>query len=274
MADLGPVSVPPPRPGPAAALLGAVRVVAVLAVLVVGTVAVLGAALLPGYARGARPAQWVAVGLARLFLATVGVRLRVEGGAALRAHRGFVFFNHPTFIDPVLVMAVRPVRFLAAAGVRRLPLLGWMASAVGTLFVNRGQDESRAQSRDALLEAARSSPVPIALAPEGGIYNGEGVGPLRHGAFDVAAGAGADVRLVALSVEPRAYTRWHDGEWLLAPLWRLCARTAPLVATVRVLPALDADGQAADVAAEAERRLAAALGVRPAPTDGGGAVAA
>ena len=120
----------------------------------------------------------------------------------------------------------------------------------------------------------RSSPVPVALAPEGGIAPGPGVLPLRRGAFEVAAEAGAPVLLVALRVEPRAATRWEAGEWLLAPLWRACARSTPLAITVRALPpALDAGR--AGAASEAERRLNAALGVRPAPAARtGGAVAA
>ena len=264
----------PPRPSVGAAALGAVRVAGVVAVLAVGTVVLLAAALLPGRPGGAAPAEWVAVGVARALLATMGVRLRVEGGAALRAHRGFVFFSHPSFLDPLALVAVRPLRFLAAAGVRRLPLVGWMATAIGTLYLDRGRGEDRRRARRALREAVRSSSVPVALAPEGGIAPGPGVLPLRRGAFEVAAEAGAPVLLVALRVEPRAATRWDSGEWLLAPLWRACARSTPLAITVRALPpALDAGR--AGAASEAERRLNAALGVRPAPAARvGGAVAA
>ena len=266
----------PPRPSPVDAAVGVVRLVAVAVVLVVGAAVLLPAALLPRRPGGAGPADRVAVGVARALLRAMGVRLRVEGGAALRAHRGFVFFSHPSFLDPLALVAVRPLRFLAAAGVRRLPLVGPMATALGTLYLDRGRGEDRARARAALAEAVRSSPVPLALAPEGGINPGPGVRPLRHGAFEVAAEAGAPVLLVALRVEPRAAVRWEDGEPLVAPLWRACARTAPLVATVRALPpALDvADGPGG--AAEAERRLNAALGVRPAPSEArvGGAVAA
>ncbi|MDT0633020.1 lysophospholipid acyltransferase family protein [Rubrivirga sp. S365] len=264
----------PPRPSVAAAVLGVLRVAAVGAVLVVGAVAVLAAACLPGRPGGAAPSEWAAVGVARALLGAMGVRLRVEGGAALQAHRGFVFFSHPSFLDPLALLAVRPLRFLAAAGVRRLPLVGPMATALGTLYLDRGRGESRERARAALREAVASSPVPVALAPEGRTSPGPGVLPLRRGAFEVAAEAGAPVLLVALSVEPRNRTLWREGEWLTAPLWRVCARRGPLVATVRALrPALDAGRPGA--AAEAERRLNAALGVRPAPTArSGGAVAA
>ena len=254
-----------PRPGPAARLLGAARVLAVVALLLAGTVGLLAAALVPVRVRGVRVAVWAAVGVARALLWTTGTRLCVAGAEALRAHRGFVFFNHLSFLDPVALMAVRPVRFLATRGVRRIPLVGPIARAVGTLFVNRGQDASREQARRDLRAAVSRSPLPVALAPEGGIGPGPGVGPLRHGAFEVASDADADVLLVALAFEPPGYAVWED-ETLAGPLWRWCARTAPFTISVRALPPhleTRPGGAAAcpeGLAAEATRRLNAALG--------------
>ena len=271
------MDVPPPRPSPVAYVVGALRVAGVLVVLAAGAVVVPVTSLLPRRPGGAGLAAWAAVGVARALLAVVGVRLRVEGGAALRAHRGFVFFSHPSFLDPLLLLAVRPVRFLAAAGVRRLPLVGPTATALGTLYLDRGRGASRERARRDLRGAVRASTVPVALAPEGGISAGPGVGPLRRGAFEVAAEAGAPVLLVALRVAPRAAVRWGAGERLVAALWRACARTAPLAATVRVLrPALDAGGHGGPggAAAEARRRLNAALGASPTPLVACGGVAA
>ncbi|MEM6287409.1 MAG: lysophospholipid acyltransferase family protein [Bacteroidota bacterium] len=251
----------PPRPSFAAALLGGVRISVVVGLLVVGTVAVLVASLLPVRLGEARPAERVAQGLARAFLWATGVTLRVDHPERLVGHRGFVFFNHLSWIDPVVLVAVRPLRFLSTLGVRYLPFVGWMATALGTIYVHRGRGGSREKARAALTEAVASSPTPVAVAPEGKIGLGPGVLPFRHGAFEVAADAEADVRLVALRFEPHAHALWQDREWLTAALWRLCARTEPFVATVTPLaPTLDPDaGTSADLAVEAERRLDAVL---------------
>lgn len=251
----------PPRPTPVGALLGVPRFAAVLVLLLAGTVALLGASLVPVRLGGARPAEHVALGLSRSFLRVTGVTLRVEHPARLRDHHGFVFFNHLSWLDPLVLFAVRPLRFLSTLGVRSLPFVGWMATALGTIYVHRGRDASREQARDALAEAVAASPTPVAIAPEGKIGTGPGVLPFRHGAFEVAADAEADVLLVALRFEPYAYAVWQDREWLTTALWRLVARTGPFVATVTPLvPLLDpeADDPAA-LAAEAERRLDAVL---------------
>ena len=251
----------PPRPSPAAALLGAVRVVGVLGLLVGGTVVLLGAALLPVRLGDARPAERVAVGLCRAFLRVTGISLRVEHAERLREHRGFVFFNHLSWLDPLVLVAVRPLRFLSTLGVRFLPFIGWMATALGTIYVHRGRDASREKARTDLTEAVAASPTPVAVAPEGKIGPGPGVLPFRHGAFEVAADAHADVLLVALRFEPHAYALWQDGEWLTTALWRLCARTTPFAAHVLPLtPTLDPEADAPGaLAAEAERRLDAVL---------------
>ena len=222
-----------PRPGPLGVALGVLRVAGVFALLAVGTLVLLVAALLPVRPRGVRLAVHVAVGISRLFIAITGTRLVVTHADVLHAHRGFVFFNHLAWLDSIALMAVTPVRFLATQGVRRIPFVGWIAAAIGTLFVNRGRDESREAARGALRAAVAQSPLPVALAPEGGIGPGPGVLPLRHGAFEVAQDADADVLLVALAFDPPGYAVW-ERETLVGPLWRLCARTGPF--TIRVTP--------------------------------------
>ena len=225
----------PPRPGPAAILLGVVRVAASLALLVGGTVAVLVAAMLPARPDAARPVDHLVRALCRALLAVAGVQRATAGLDRLAHHRGFVFFNHSSYLDPLVLVAATPMRFLATAGVRRLPFVGPMATALGTIYVHRGQGPSRAAARRDLREAVRRSPVPIALAPEGRIGPGPQVQPLRHGAFEVAADADAPIVLVALRFEPAPYAAWQDREWLLRAFWRLCARTTPVTASLTIL---------------------------------------
>ncbi len=248
-----------PRPGALASSVGALRVVGVLVLIAVGTLVLLASAVLPVTVRGVRLPVHVAVGLARALLWIIGARLETNGRAVLDAHRGFVFFNHLSWLDPVVLMAERPVRFLATQGVRKIPFIGWIASAIGTLFVNRGRDESREAARGALREAVAESPLPVALAPEGEIGPGPGVLPLRHGAFEVAQDADADILLVALRFDPPGYAVWGE-ELLLAPLWRVCARTQPFTISLTALPpALETrpDGGTTPeaLAEEAARRL-------------------
>ena len=250
----------PPRPGLLGAVLGAARVAVTLALLAGGAVAVLAASAMPPRRGAPRPALRVAGALSRACLWVAGVRREGAGLDRLRGHRGFVFFNHVSYLDPLVLAAAAPMRFLAAAGVRRLPLIGPMAAALGTVFVHRGRGESRRDARGALLRAVTESPEPVAVAPEGRIGPGGGVLPFRHGAFEVAQEARAEVLLVALRFSPHRYALWQDGEWLVAAYWRLCARTEPVTATLAVLDALGPVERPAEAAGRAEREVGRWLG--------------
>jgi len=231
----------PPRPGPLAVAVGIARVAATLALAVIGMLVLMLAALVPWPHGRVRPVEHVAGWLARACLWIAGVRREVAGLDRLRGHDGFVFFNHVSYLDPVVLVAARPMRFLSTQGVRRLPLIGPMATTLGTIYVHRGRDDSRAAAREALRGAVRQSPVPVALAPEGRIGDGQSVLPFRHGAFEVAAEADAPVVLVGLRFRPHAYLLWQEGEWVLTAYWRLCARTVPVVATLEVLGGIEVD---------------------------------
>ena len=221
----------------AGVLLGALRLVAVLVLLVVGTAAVLLAVLWPARVGGVRPALWPAVGLCRAFVALMGVRVVCPDPDAIRRHHGLVFFNHLSYLDVVVLLALGPMRFLSAEGVRRLPLVGPMATSVGTVFVRRGDADSRAASRVQLVGKLRARPFPpLALAPEGQISHTGAVLPFRRGAFEVAAEAGVPIRPVALRYSPLAPVVWRKGEWLLQAVARLATHLPGVAATVMPLP--------------------------------------
>ncbi len=241
--------------------LGVLRLLLTVAVVVVGGAVVLALALVPVRVRGARLSAWAATGMARHGAALFGLRIRCPWAERLRAHRGFVFPNHLSFADPVVLLALSPVRFLSNHVVRWVPFVGWVAGAIGTVFVNRGRRASRAEARRELaaLLAARPSP-PLALFPEGKIGAGGRLEPLRLGAFELAVEGAVPYLLCALRYERPEVVRWRKGEPFLRALWRLAStprRHAVEVAFVgAVHPEPGDDPQA--LLHEAEGRLNAA----------------
>ncbi len=254
----------------AAVTLGALRFVGVVLLLAPGAVLVGLAALWPWRIGGARAAAWVAVGLARCFLALLNVRLDAPPAAAVRGHRGLIFLNHLSYLDPVLVYARGPVRFLATAGVRGLPFVGLIAMAVGTVFVDRGDRASRAASRERIRRTLTTRPTPpVALAPEGQIGPGGGVLlPFRHGAFEIAVETGLPILPLLIDYAPFDAVVWQQKESIFVALWRLAARTAPVRATVTPLAPIhpgpaetdeEEDAEAERLAGVAEAAFRAAM---------------
>ncbi|WFE26943.1 lysophospholipid acyltransferase family protein [Solwaraspora sp. WMMD791] len=123
--------LPPPQSVPAAGMsLRAARLAGVLAMLAVG-----GALLLwlPVSPRRWRPAvgNWWARGLLR----ALGVRLRLVGSRPRTA--ALLAVNHVSWLDTLAILAVSPARMLAKVEVRRWPVIGALARAGGTLFIDR-----------------------------------------------------------------------------------------------------------------------------------------
>jgi 1-acyl-sn-glycerol-3-phosphate acyltransferase len=217
-------------------IVGLVRLLAVVAVLIVGTPLVLAARLLPRRVRGARLAGWVATGMARAAAAVFGVRIRCAQPERLRRHRGFVFPNHLSYADIVVLLALFPLRFLSNHVVERTPFVGAVARAIGTVFVDRGDRTSRAEARSELAEALSERPhPPLVLFPEGRIGEGQVLHPLRRGAFEVAAAGSVPYLLCAIRYSAPDTVRWRRGEPFAAALWRLARHRGPLIADLEFL---------------------------------------
>ena len=88
-----------------------------------------------------RRAQWQQR-LSAQVLNILGVELIVQGQPPAT---GMLVCNHVSYIDIAVIARVTPVVFVSKAEVRQWPVLGAVARAGGTLFVNR---ERRADVRD------------------------------------------------------------------------------------------------------------------------------
>jgi 1-acyl-sn-glycerol-3-phosphate acyltransferase len=241
-------------------LVGGVRVALLVAILAAATALIMVLAPLPVRVRGARVCAWPATWMARLFLAVFGVRLQVRDPAKLIGHGGFIFPNHVSFLDAILFLSLAPVRFLGKSEVRTWPLLGWIATAIDTVYVERTSKESRSQARTLL----RDLPLhpPIVLFPEGGIYpTGLLLNPFRWGAFEIAVHSQIPYLPCVIVYDQRELVFWGD-ESLMAAVWRVASRRggrlgAKLIPLHVVRPAADDDPR--QLAAEAHGAIESVL---------------
>jgi 1-acyl-sn-glycerol-3-phosphate acyltransferase len=181
--------------------------------------------------------------MCRSFLLTLRVQVDVQNPEKIVQHQGFLFPNHVSFIDPLALMALVPVRFLGKAEIRSWPLLGWIASAIDTVWVARGSKESRSQARSALLDVPRTPP--IALFPEGGIHpTGLLLNPFRWGAFEIAINSQVPYLTCAMIYEQRDLVFWGD-ESLMTVVWRVASRRGGPIA-LKLIPLHLVDPDPAD----------------------------
>ncbi|GAA4993594.1 lysophospholipid acyltransferase family protein [Kitasatospora paranensis] len=256
------VAAPGPAVGPA---VRAARCAGCAALLVAGV------ALMP-LVRALRPrSREAAVRLwARLLLGSLGVRLRVTGdgpGApAGRTGGALLAANHVSWLDILLVAAVRPGRMLAKAEVRRWPLLGPLAARGGTVFLDR--DGLRAlPGTVAEVAASLGRGERVAVFPEGSTWCGRGGGRFRPALFEAAVRSGAAVEPVAIRYTaadgaPTTVAAFVGDDGLLPSLGRVVASRG-LVAELVLLPAIPAGrhGGRRELARAAQAAVRAGLAV-------------
>ncbi|MEV0898720.1 lysophospholipid acyltransferase family protein [Actinoplanes sp. NPDC049802] len=223
------------RTGPVAAFA---RVAALCGVLLLG----LSAAVLP---RGA-----AARTLARAILAALGVRVvwrgpRPRPGSLLVA-------NHVSWLDPVALAALLPVRVVAKHDVAGWPGIGGASRRAGAIFIDRTRP-STLPATVAEVAAALRAGRSVALFPEGTTYCGPDQGRFRPALFQAAIDAGAPVVPVSIGYDStEAAFVADDTIWeSVCRVARVRRLTLTLVAAPALRPAAGADRRALARAAQA-----------------------
>jgi 1-acyl-sn-glycerol-3-phosphate acyltransferase len=117
------------------------------------------------------------------------------GGEVPREGPLLLVSNHPNgLVDPVVVadLAGRPVRFLAKAPLFRLPVLGRLVRAMGSLPVHRPQDRADTSLNQATFDAAAAALLEgdaVCLFPEGTSHSEPHLQRLKTGAARLALSA-------------------------------------------------------------------------------------
>lgn len=148
----------------------------------------------------------------RELLARLGVRLEVQGVATLPGPLLLVA-NHISWLDITSLHAARFCRFVSKADVQRWPLVGALASGVGTLFIQRESRRDAMRVVHHMADSLRAGDV-LAVFPEGTTSDGVDLLPFHANLLQAAIAAGAPVQPVALQ-----FIDTHSGERSLAPCY-------------------------------------------------------
>jgi len=170
-------------------------------------------ALLPELAAGAEPQpgmhRW-----ARRLLPALGVELHLHG--QLRNDIPLWVANHLSWVDPVLLMSLRPMGTIAKGEVTGYPLIGRWAKRSGLHFVNRNDATSRAAalaSFSASLQGGRD----MLLFPEGTTTRGDRLADFYDGGLRAAFELGLPAQPMRIS-SPAPHYPWTGDETLLPHL--------------------------------------------------------
>ena len=170
------------------------------------------------------------------FLRHAGIELRIKGQPVSQGPMLLVA-NHQSWLDIPTLHAARNCRFVSKAEIAQWPLVGRLARAAGTLFIQRSSRRDTQRTVQAMTEALRQGDI-LTVFPEGTTGNGRELLPFHGNTLQAAIDADVPVLPVALTFLDRSTGQAsfvpceaYLDEPMLRSLWRTIA-TDDLVAVV------------------------------------------
>jgi 1-acyl-sn-glycerol-3-phosphate acyltransferase len=209
------------------------RLLATATVLLAATLALPVLATLPVHhlARARRA-------FARAVLRALGVRHSAAGRVPER--HALLVANHVSWLDILVILAHTPARLLAKHEVRTWPLIGRLATALGTVFVDRTRPKTLPATVARVADGLAAGAV-VAVFPEGTTWCGRSGGRFRPAMFQAAIAASVPVVPVRLTFTldgaPTTVAAFLGDDTLFSSACRVM-RANGLTVTLRAHPLL------------------------------------
>lgn len=182
---------------------------------------------------------------------------RYRGGPKLYAA------NHQSWIDILLIGGATGASFVSKEEVKRWPVAGWLATMVGTIYINR-KDRGNAVAQALRIREALESGKSVAFFPEGQISGGD-LMPFRPALFGAVMPPipGLAVQPVAVDYGEHAeHVTWRRGRNAGVHAVELMKRKGRTPVTIHLLdPIIPTEAsERRDLARDSHDAVARALG--------------
>lgn len=158
----------------------------------------------------------------RKFVRIVGVHVEHSGELP---PGGLVVMNHISWLDVFVLNSVAPSRFVSKSEVARWPLVGFLCTRSGTLYIDRSR-KTAARRTNQLITDALESGDRVAVFPEGTTTAGDRLLHFHAALLQPAIACGSTVHPVALRYldardQRSAAVSYVGDETLIGSLWLL-----------------------------------------------------
>ncbi len=206
------------------------------------------------------PSPWAMLYL-RIVARVLGARVKVHGTRLRRD----VFFvaNHLSWHDIPILGGVTGTAFVAQDGVRKWPVIGWLAAQNKTIFVNRTVKHQVSDQINVIREAIAEN-WSVTLFPEGTTSDGLGLLPFKPSLFETLAPPPKPIMIQPVLLDFGDEGRdiaWVGDETGGESAWRAFTRRGSYEVGVHFLEPFDPSTLAdrKEVCAVARNSIAAAL---------------
>jgi 1-acyl-sn-glycerol-3-phosphate acyltransferase len=160
----------------------------------------------------------------RTMLKRLAIELVVNGQPAQHGPM-LLASNHISWLDIAVIHATRHCRFISKSEIKSWPLVGMLATGVGTLYIERESRHDAMRVVHHMAQALQAGDI-LAVFPEGTTGDGTSVLPFHANLLQAAITADAPVQPVALHFADRrtgktSFAPCYIGDdTLLGSLWR------------------------------------------------------
>ena len=165
------------------------------------TVASFIPAVMTGLLRGSQTMSWsdgidgLMSGLGDFGTSVAGIQLAVKGEEHLWSHRPAVFiFNHQSNADMLIAAKLirKQARGVAKKELQKMPILGQLMTAAGTIFLDRENKEKSIEAMKPAVESLKNG-ISVIIFPEGTRSYDYTLGAFKKGAFHLAMQANVPI---------------------------------------------------------------------------------
>ncbi len=201
----------------------------------------------------------------RQFLAVLNIDVRTRNAPPQLPHTCMLVSNHISWLDIIAIEAVFPATFVGKAEIRRWPLIGWLCTRVGTLYIERTRKSDVHRANHRLAEEMEQGRA-VAICPEGTTTFGDELLHFHAGLLEPAVEAHATVQPVALRYldaggKPTRAAGYAGGISMLESLKAILAAPNMCVVLAFTRSLASAGRTRRELASAAERLIADELGI-------------
>ena len=129
----------------------------------------------------------------RLILKLLNIRVQLHGSIA----DGIVVSNHLSYVDILVILSVRPTRFISFLELAAMPGVGWLTTMSQTLLVNRSNPALIKKDISKFENELRMG-MPFVFFPEGSSFDGSALQNFKSSLFESAVRTNTSVQPLCL----------------------------------------------------------------------------
>lgn len=172
-------------------------------------------------------------------------------------HKPVLFvMNHVSWLDIFVVNQKRATSFIAKSDIRSWPVVGWLVTGAGTVYIERGQRHAIKRVAEQMQQRFKQQQA-VGLFPEGTTSDGFTVRPFHASLFETALRTEVDIQPVALrffdDTERSARVAFIGEQSLLCNIWLLLSQPKVRIECVFLPPLPHAHNQTQGRAATAQQ---------------------